>query len=71
MATIKSGTFIALAQTSQTLFTKIKKADQIKANNDWFALTFNRLNDGGYAISPDKSYPTLLKDEKRNGWVVA
>ena len=71
MANIKSGTFIPLAQTSQVLYPNIKAANQIKANNDWFKMTYSVLKDQGNAVSPDASYPTLTKDDSRNGWVVA
>jgi hypothetical protein len=71
MAKIKSGTFIALAQTSQAVMPGIKLAHQVKANNDWFTMVYNNLKDGGRSISPNGAYPTLIKDESRTGWVVA
>jgi hypothetical protein len=71
MSKIKSGTFIPLAQSSQILYPGIKEAYKIKANNDWFEMTYNLMKDQGNAISPDDSYPKLTKDQSRNGWVVA
>ena len=69
-AIIKSGTFIPLDRSSQVLYPGIRKPDQIQANNDWFAATFSVLTDRGIAESPDNSYPTLLKDQARKGWIV-
>jgi hypothetical protein len=70
MAKLKSGTFIPLAQTSQTVFPSITESHKVKANNDWFKQTYSMLKDNGHAVSPDGSYPVLLKDASRNGWVV-
>ena len=71
MTKLKPGTFIALKQSSQTLCPNIKEAYKVQANNDWFQRTFDLLKDGGYSVSPDGSYPTLRKDQSRQGWVVA
>ena len=68
---VQSGDFIPLAQTSQLLFPGITEAHKIQANNDWFAMVFGSLNDQGKSMSPNGAYPTLTKDESRNGWIVA
>jgi hypothetical protein len=67
---VKSGDFIPLANSSQTLFPNIKDANHIEANNDWFETYFNIIKDEGMLVSPDDSYPVCYKDESRNGWVV-
>ncbi|MCX5754605.1 MAG: hypothetical protein NTX19_00590, partial [Gemmatimonadetes bacterium] len=67
----KSGNFIPLATSSQHLYPNITNANQVKANNDYFAAMFNMLNDNGILVSPDTSYPTCRKNESRNGLVVA
>lgn len=68
---VKSGDFIPLNMSSQRLFPGIKEAHKIQANNDWFKMVFGALNDKGTSASPNGAYPTIYKDESRNGWIVA
>jgi hypothetical protein len=68
---VKSGDFVPLDKSSQILFPNLKESHKVQANNEWFAQVYGMLNDGAYSASPNGAYPTVRKDESRNGWIVA
>lgn len=68
---VKSGDFVPLNKSSQILYPNLKEKHKVQANNDWFKMVFGSLPDKGTASSPNGAYPTIRKDESRNGWVVA
>ena len=68
---VKSGDFVPLDKSSQMLFPNLKETHKVQANNDWFKRVFGGLPNKGTAASPNGAYPTIRKDESRNGWVVA
>jgi hypothetical protein len=68
---VKPGDFIPLDLSSQKLFPNLKEKHKVQANNDWFKMVYNSLPDQGIATSPNDAYPTVYKDQSRQGWVVA
>ena len=68
---VQSGDFVPLDQSSQRLFPNLKESHKVQANNAWFRQVFGSLPDQGTAASPNGAYPTIRKDESRQGWVVA
>jgi hypothetical protein len=68
---VKSGDFVPLDKSSQVLYPNLKETHKVQANNAWFKMVFGALNDKGTSASPNGAYPTLIKDESRQGWIVA
>jgi hypothetical protein len=69
MTKLPKGYRFIVGKTSETLFPKLSKG-QHSANNQWFLMVYNRLNDGGFSTSPDGSYPTIRKVEQTCEWEV-
>jgi hypothetical protein len=68
---VKSGDFVPLDKSSQVLYPNLKETHKVQANNDWFKMVFGALPDKGTSVSPNGAYPTIRKDQSRNGWIVA
>jgi len=67
---LRSGDFIPVLVSSESIVPNLTEEYKVKANNDWFLQMYTQLKDGGTLMSPDDMYPPLRVDKQRFGWVV-